>query len=162
MCTLPMQALSLYTFYLFLISSHVILQSFIQVLPVDLRLLSQSLRTFGHNLKHYLFVNEPRAHLRFFFKVCTIQIFSLLLLLCLSRLKSDEKWTPKTRTCELALTVVELSCRYVVTRTSPQQFSFSVFSFSLLADIQSSTSEMQLSSFAVATVISWGRQCTWI
>jgi len=28
-------------------------------LPVDLRLLSQSLRTFGHKLKHYLFVNEP-------------------------------------------------------------------------------------------------------
>ena len=28
-------------------------------LPVDLRLLSQSLRTFGHNLKHYLFVDEP-------------------------------------------------------------------------------------------------------
>ena len=27
--------------------------------PVDLRLLSQSLRTFGHKLKHYLFVNEP-------------------------------------------------------------------------------------------------------
>jgi len=28
-------------------------------LPVDLRLLSQSLRTFGHKLKHYLFVDEP-------------------------------------------------------------------------------------------------------
>jgi len=28
-------------------------------LPVDLRLLSQSLHTFGHKLKHYLFVNEP-------------------------------------------------------------------------------------------------------
>ena len=27
-------------------------------LPVDLRLLAQSLRTFGHKLKHYLFVNE--------------------------------------------------------------------------------------------------------
>ena len=48
--------------------------------PVDLRLLSQSLRTFGHKLKHYLFVNEPWAHLRFL-KVCAIQIFSLLLLL---------------------------------------------------------------------------------
>ena len=28
-------------------------------LPVDLRLLSRSLRTFGHKLKHYLFVSEP-------------------------------------------------------------------------------------------------------
>ena len=35
-------------------------------LPVDLRLLSRSLRTFGHELKHYLFVSEPWAHLRFF------------------------------------------------------------------------------------------------
>ena len=35
-------------------------------LPVDLRLLSQSLRTFGHKLKHCLFVSEPWAHLRFF------------------------------------------------------------------------------------------------
>ena len=51
-------------------------------LPEDLRLLSQSVRTFGHKLKHYLFVNEPWAHLRFF-KVCAIQIFSLLLLLLL-------------------------------------------------------------------------------
>ena len=37
-------------------------------LPVDLRFFSQSLRTFGHNLKQYLFVNKPWAHLRFFFK----------------------------------------------------------------------------------------------
>jgi len=35
-------------------------------LPVDLRLLSRSLRTFGHKLKHYLFVSEPWAHLSFF------------------------------------------------------------------------------------------------
>ena len=35
-------------------------------LPVDLRLLSRSLHTFGHKLKHYLFVSEPWAHLRFF------------------------------------------------------------------------------------------------
>ena len=28
-------------------------------LPVDLRLLSRSLRTFGHKLKHYLFLSEP-------------------------------------------------------------------------------------------------------
>ena len=35
-------------------------------LPVDLRLLSQSLRTFGYKLKHYLFVSEPWAHLRSF------------------------------------------------------------------------------------------------
>ena len=35
-------------------------------LPVDLRLLSRSLRTFGHKLKHYLFMSEPWAHLRFF------------------------------------------------------------------------------------------------
>ena len=28
-------------------------------LPVDLRLLSRSLRTFGHKLKHYLFMSEP-------------------------------------------------------------------------------------------------------
>ena len=28
-------------------------------LPVDLRLLSRSLRTLGHKLKHYLFVSEP-------------------------------------------------------------------------------------------------------
>jgi len=35
-------------------------------LPVDLRLLSRSHRTFGHKLKHYLFVSEPWAHLRFF------------------------------------------------------------------------------------------------
>ena len=28
-------------------------------LPIDLRLLSRSLRTFGHKLKHYLFVSEP-------------------------------------------------------------------------------------------------------
>ena len=35
-------------------------------LPVDLRLLSRSLRTFGHKLKHYLFVSEQWAHLRFF------------------------------------------------------------------------------------------------
>ena len=36
-------------------------------LPVDLRLLSQSLPTFGHKLKHYLWnVSEPRAHLRLF------------------------------------------------------------------------------------------------
>ena len=33
-------------------------------LPVDLRLLSQSLRTFGHKLKHYLFVNEPLGFLK--------------------------------------------------------------------------------------------------
>jgi len=46
-------------------------------LPVDLWLLSQSLRTFGHTLKHYLFMSEPWAHLRFF-KVCAIQILSLL------------------------------------------------------------------------------------
>jgi len=51
---------------------------------VCLRLLSQSLRTFGDNLKHYLFVNEPWAHLRLFFQVCAIQIFSLLLLCCIS------------------------------------------------------------------------------
>jgi len=35
-------------------------------LPVDLRLLSRSLRTLGHKLKHYLFMSEPWAHLRFF------------------------------------------------------------------------------------------------
>ena len=29
-------------------------------------LLSRSLRTFGHKLKHYLFVSEPWEHLRFF------------------------------------------------------------------------------------------------
>ena len=33
---------------------------------VDLRLFSRSLRTFGHKLKHYLFMSEPWAHLRFF------------------------------------------------------------------------------------------------
>jgi len=35
-------------------------------LPVDLRLLSRSLHIFGHKLKHYLFMSEPWAHLRFF------------------------------------------------------------------------------------------------
>ena len=35
-------------------------------LPADPRLLSRSLRTFGHKLKHYLFMSEPWAHLRFF------------------------------------------------------------------------------------------------
>ena len=35
-------------------------------LPLDQRLLSRSLRTFGHKLKHYLFVSEPWAHLRSF------------------------------------------------------------------------------------------------
>ena len=33
---------------------------------VDLRLLSRSLRTFGHKLTHCLFVSEPWAHLRSF------------------------------------------------------------------------------------------------
>jgi len=36
-------------------------------LPVDLRLLSRSLRTFWHKLKYYLFVSEPWAHLRSLF-----------------------------------------------------------------------------------------------
>jgi len=35
-------------------------------LSVNLHLLSQSLHTFGHKLKHCLFVSEPWAHLRFF------------------------------------------------------------------------------------------------
>jgi len=77
-------------------------------LPVDLRLLSRSLRTFGHKLKH-LFVSEPWAHLRFF-KVALYKFshYYLLLLLLLLKYSNPVLSTSQfTVVCKCFQSVVE-------------------------------------------------------
>jgi len=82
---------------------------------------------------------------------------------CLSRMRSDDIVTPRTRTWSLAATVSVPSCNDGPSRPNgvcpylePTQTSsvFSLFSLSLLADIQRLTSVRQCSSLVAANVIS--------
>ena len=83
---------------------------------------------------------------------------------CLSRLRSDDIVTPRTRTWSLAATVSVPSCsdgpllpNGVYPYLEPTQHTssvFSLFSLSLLADIQWLTSVRQCSSLVAANVIS--------
>jgi len=85
------------------------------------------------------------------------------LLTCLSRPRSDEMVTPRTRTCSLGVMVSSPRHRLGPQPSSSDRLCFvpvhnnsvlSALSFNRLADIQSQTSVMQCSSRAAAEAVS--------